>query len=121
MRALQERSDFRLKVGHVSRDHVPDNGIIDDVVTVDQDVAKGDDLRRAADAFREIRVIPSQSPDAFADDFEVSLNRLPQEAVRAVFVKRSGVGDVPDKGGRVEDIVEQLQRFRLHRACGACG
>jgi hypothetical protein len=62
----------------------PYQRMVHQVVAVDQDVSKGDDLRVLRDALGTSRVHLGQPLDRLADDLEVAFHALAQQALGAV-------------------------------------
>ncbi len=58
--------------------------MVDQVVTVNQHIAKGNDLRKLRDGICGAWVYLRQALDGLADDFEVALYGLTQQAITAV-------------------------------------
>lgn len=105
--------------GNLVLDRAPDERVIDEVVAVNEDVAKSDDLPVVADAGGGLRIMLREPPDCFADDLEIPLDRLAEQAVTAVVVDRLASRGVADEGRRVANVLKQFERPGLHRRAGA--
>lgn len=95
-------------------DHAPNQCVIDQIVPVDQHVAKRDDLDGVADAVRRLLVDLGEPLHCLADDLEVSFYGIPESPVATVVVQRQTLRGLPDKFRRITDIFKKFRRLRLH-------
>ncbi len=62
-------------------DDPPNLGVVDQVVAMDQQVAKSNDVGMVTDAGSSFGVGPCQAADRFANDLEVAFDGLPKGAI----------------------------------------
>ena len=79
--------------------------MVDQVIAVDQHVAKRDDLGVGIDPACGGRVVVRQPSDGLADDLEISLHGLPQQPVGAVVGQLPARRHLDDECRRVADVV----------------
>jgi hypothetical protein len=89
-------------------DSAPHKRVIDEVIAVDQHIAKGDDLLVVANPRGSRRVMLRQTLDRLANDLEIALHRVTQQAIAPVIVERAPPGGLADKGRSVPNIFKQL-------------
>jgi len=86
---------------------------------VDQDVAEGDDLAVVVDARRGFGVVLCEALNRLADNLEISLDGLPQQAVGTVVSQTLTVRHLADESRGVANVLKQLRRLGMHRPFGA--
>src|SRR5438105_5059853 len=57
--------------------------------------------------------------DPRADDFEVALDRLPQQTLAPIVIGRLAPRGLTNEGRGIADVLKQLGRLRLHRRAAA--
>ena len=97
-------------------DGFPHLRVINDIVSMRNDVSHCDDLRNSPDLGCGIRVTTAQPIDSLADNREVALYELSHPPVAQKFVVRRAGGVLGDKPGRIANIYEQAKRVKPHRA-----
>jgi len=105
----QQQLHVALKRRELLLDGVPDQGVIDQVITVDQHVAKGDDLGIRTDPVCGGRVMVRKPLDGLADDLEVAHHGLAQQPIGAVLRQLAARGHLANEGCRVADVFKQLR------------
>jgi len=93
--------------------------MIDEVVAVDENIAKCNHLTVTFDPGRSFRIDLGEALHRFADDLEIAFDRLPHDAVPVLIVERLALGDIADEGRGVANVVKQLGCLRLHRQAAA--
>ena len=86
----------------------PDERMINKVVAVNEDVAKGYDLAVVANAGGGLGIVLREPPDRLADDLEISLDRLAKQAVISVVLERFAAYRIAYERGGVADILKYL-------------
>ena len=82
--------------------------MIDEIVTVDEDVTEGNDLAIVTDTGGGLGVVLSKAPDGLADNLEISLDRLAEQAVISVFLDRLSPRGIANERRSVANILKQL-------------
>ena len=90
--------------------------MIDDAVTVDELVAKPDDLPVVRNAFESRLVDSPKLRHCFTDDTEIPMHCISQPAKSKVILLSAIVDVLLDCPSGVEDILQVFCGFRLHRA-----
>ena len=67
-------SASRFSLGKSASDHIPDQGIADHAVAVNQTIAKGNDLPAAGDVHGNVGKVTRQLHQSFADDLKLTLH-----------------------------------------------
>ena len=111
--------DVAKKGGNLAFDRAPHERVVDEVVAVDQDVAEGDDLALVGDARRGFGIVLREALDRLADNLEIPLDGLPQQAVGAVVSQTLTLRHLADESRGVADVLKQLRRLGMHRPFGA--
>lgn len=81
-----EKSDYILNQAvEVFCNDTPNNTIVNGVVSVDKNVAKGDDVTVIAKLWQEVRISAFDPINGLAHNLKFALNRTAKQFVRAVF------------------------------------
>ena len=78
-------------------DDRPYEGIIHEVISVNQQVSKGDDLLMVADSARRLGVVLRNTSERLSDDLEVPLDRVTEKPVLEVTRFAPAVGGFEDE------------------------
>lgn len=117
--AVQEVFGLLDQQREIVADDLPDAGMIEQIVTVDQQVSEGDDLSVVADAACRRGIEAIEADHGFADDFEVAFHGLAQEAVCLIVAQGASGGALPYEGCRITDVFQQFRTLRMHTAVSA--
>ena len=88
---------------------------VDDIVSVDKDVAERDDLLEISDRLNQVWVVMAQSPDSLSDNLEVALDDLAQVAVLTERIECCSRCSVNEVLCCVPNISQEGRRLRPHK------
>jgi hypothetical protein len=104
----QDGLDNFQKTWQILSDQVPHDLVVNRVVSMSQDVPKGHDARRVADAACCLWIGTTQPVERLADDLEVPLDSLAQEPVLEVLGKVALTGLSENERRCVSDVLQVL-------------
>ncbi len=99
-------------------DGAPYQRMIEQIVAVDQNVPKSDDRAGIGDARGSQRVMLRQAFDGLADDLEIALDGLAQQAITLVVRQTAILRHLTNEGSRI-DVLKQFCRPGQHTQAGA--
>jgi len=112
----EQRPDGLPKRRQVILDDAPDDAVVHGRITVNQDVAKGDDRAVVRDGHRHLRVVFREAGQGLTDDAELPLDRGAQHLVREVLLEPLAAAEPIDPVRGELDVQEVLARLKPHRA-----
>lgn len=110
-----------MKLGKMRTDNIPNNSIIDDTVTVNECITKGDDFAVMNNFFDHLRIQPGQAIEGFADNLEFPLDGGLKLIIGEIILKRFIPRITPDRFGRLANIFKQCKLVKLHRVLPGVG
>ena len=96
-------------------DDAPNVGVADHVVTVNDQVAEGDDLIGVGNLSGQCGIGFADAIEGFADDLEIPFDAAAQETIAKVVGLGDPVRDLLDQFGCLPNIIKPLETLGFHR------
>ena len=109
---------MHFEFGQLPDHDIPNDGVVHIVISVDETVAKSNDLGTHADFVKQVRKPISQTPTGFPDDFELSFDGGFGFFVVPIHLIIHPQSEIPDGNQRLLYIHQQFQSFRRHKGVG---